>query len=171
MWSFCGRLLAAEYGRRMYDQGVRGIARKRGSPVDQVHAEVTTDFERMIAWRRELEADPTRWKEFFTASREQNGHERLSAQGCTGHALGVGALMLPPGLERRIVTLQRRQVCSRNNREIRGVLRLRAAMPASTACFLLLAPSMSNISSRCTIGHLHAWATEPLGGDAMATRI
>jgi len=65
------RALVAEYGRRVYDRGVRGIAVKRGLPVDQVRAEVTVDLERMIAWRRELEADPARLEALIGESRER----------------------------------------------------------------------------------------------------
>jgi len=65
------RALVAEYGRRVYDRGVRGIAVKRGLPVDQVRAEVTADLERMIAWRRELEADPARLEALIGESRER----------------------------------------------------------------------------------------------------
>ncbi len=35
------RALVVDYGRRVSEQGVRGIAAKRGLPVDQVRAEVT----------------------------------------------------------------------------------------------------------------------------------
>jgi len=70
------RALVAEYGRRVYDRGVRSIAAKRGLPVDQVRVEVTADLERMIAWRRELEADPARLEALIEESRE---HRRAQA--------------------------------------------------------------------------------------------
>ncbi len=70
------RALVAEYGRRVYDRGVRSIAAKRGLPVDQVRVEVTADLERMIAWRRELEADPARLEALIKESRE---HRRAQA--------------------------------------------------------------------------------------------
>jgi transcriptional regulator with XRE-family HTH domain len=63
--------LVAEYGRRVYEQGVRHIAAKRGLPVDLIRAEVTADLERMIAWRRDLEANPARWQALIDESREQ----------------------------------------------------------------------------------------------------
>ena len=63
--------LVAEYGHRVYDQGVRRLATERGLPVEQVRAEVTADLERMMAWRRELEADPARWEALIAASQEQ----------------------------------------------------------------------------------------------------
>ncbi len=70
------RALVAEYGRRVYEQGVRRIAAKRGLPVDQVRVEVTADLERMIAWRRELEADPARLEALIDESRK---HRRAQA--------------------------------------------------------------------------------------------
>jgi len=65
------RALVAEYGRRVYDRGVRGIAAKRGLPVDQVRVEVTADLERMIAWRREIEADPARLEALIDEARKR----------------------------------------------------------------------------------------------------
>lgn len=65
------RALVSEYGRRVYDQGVRRLATERGLPVEQMRAEVTADLEQMVAWRRELEADPARWEALIAASQEQ----------------------------------------------------------------------------------------------------
>ena len=70
------RALVPEYGRRVYEQGVRRIAAKRGLPVDQVRVEVAADLERMIAWRRELEADPARLQALVDEALERR-RERL----------------------------------------------------------------------------------------------
>jgi len=63
--------LVADYGRRSYEQGVREIAAQRGVPVDQVREELAAERERILAWKRELEADPVRLQALLEAARDQ----------------------------------------------------------------------------------------------------
>jgi len=63
--------LVADYGRRSYAQGVREIAVQRGVPVGQVRDELAAERERILAWKRELEADPVRLQALLEAARDQ----------------------------------------------------------------------------------------------------
>jgi len=52
--------LVALNGRLLHEQGVREIAAHRHLPVEQVRADLEADLDRILAWRRELEADLAR---------------------------------------------------------------------------------------------------------------
>lgn len=52
--------LVALYGRLLHEQGVREIAATRHLPVEQARADLEADLDRIVAWRRELDADPAR---------------------------------------------------------------------------------------------------------------
>lgn len=69
--------LVAEWGRRVRERGVRGIAAERGQPVDQVRAELDAELTRKIAWYRELQADPARLESLVQESQDQQ-HARAA---------------------------------------------------------------------------------------------
>jgi hypothetical protein len=70
--------LVATYGRLFYAQGVRDIAAQRGLPVEQVQADLAADLERVLAWRRELEADPARKEALVEEARERQQTRAVS---------------------------------------------------------------------------------------------
>jgi len=65
------RALVAAWGRRVREQGVRGIAAERGLPVDQVRADLDADLERAVAWWAEIQADPAQLDALVEEARER----------------------------------------------------------------------------------------------------
>jgi len=69
--------LIAEWSHRINERTLRSIAAKRGQSLEQTRVEVAADFEHIVAWRRELEADPARLKALVQEAWEQQ--QRLQA--------------------------------------------------------------------------------------------
>jgi len=65
------RALTAEWTHQVNEQSLRSIAAKRGLPIEQVRADVAADLDRMIAWHRELGADPARLEALVQESWEK----------------------------------------------------------------------------------------------------
>ena len=65
------RALVAEWARQVNEQSLHSIAEKRSLPVEQVRIDVAADFDRIVAWHRELEADPARLESLVQESWEQ----------------------------------------------------------------------------------------------------
>jgi len=61
------RALVAEWARQVNEQSLHSIAEKRSLPVEQVRIDVAADFDRIVAWHRELEADPARLESLVMA--------------------------------------------------------------------------------------------------------
>lgn len=70
--------LVATYGRLFYAQGVRDIAAQRGLPAEQAQADLAADLERVLAWRRELEADPARKEALVEEAQERQQTRTVS---------------------------------------------------------------------------------------------
>lgn len=70
--------LVAQYGRLVYEQGVRDIATARGLPVEQARADLVAELERALAWRRQLDADPARKQALVEEAREQQRSRAVS---------------------------------------------------------------------------------------------
>lgn len=69
--------LIAEWSHRVNERTLRSIAAKRGQSLEQTRIDVEADFERIVAWHRELEADPARYEALVQESWEQQ--QRLHA--------------------------------------------------------------------------------------------
>lgn len=70
--------LVAQYGRLVYEQGVRDIATARGLPVEQARADLVAEMERVLAWRRQLDADPARKQALVEEARERQRSRAVS---------------------------------------------------------------------------------------------
>jgi len=70
--------LVALYGRLLYEQGVHDIATTRGQPVEQTRADLVAELERVLAWRRQLDADPARKQALVEEAREQQRSRAVS---------------------------------------------------------------------------------------------
>jgi len=53
-------VLVSEFGRRVYQRGVRVIAERDGRPVEQVETDLAAERDRVSAWYQELRSDPER---------------------------------------------------------------------------------------------------------------
>jgi len=78
-WAEMDELVAA-WGRGVYERGVRDIAAQRGQPVEQVRAELAAERDRILTWRRELDADPARLRALIDEARERR-QARVRASG------------------------------------------------------------------------------------------
>jgi len=70
--------LVAVWARGVYERGVRGIAATRGQSVEQVRAELAAERDRILTWRRDLDADPVRLEALINEARER---QRARASG------------------------------------------------------------------------------------------
>jgi len=52
--------LVSEFGRRVYQRGVRVIAERDGRPVEQVETDLAAERDRVSAWYQEIQSDPER---------------------------------------------------------------------------------------------------------------
>ncbi len=69
-WAEVGALVD-EWGRRVYERGIHDIAAQRRQPVEQVRADLAAERDRIVTWRRELDADPARLKALIDEAGER----------------------------------------------------------------------------------------------------
>lgn len=81
------RALTAEWAHQVNEQSLRSIAAKRGLPIEQVRADVAADLDRMIAWRRELDADPARLEALMQESWEKQRRASSTHATITGRTI------------------------------------------------------------------------------------
>jgi len=63
--------LVGAWGRAFSEREFSEVARRRGIPVEQVRAESLAETERVLAWWKDVEADPARREEVVRDARER----------------------------------------------------------------------------------------------------
>ena len=63
--------LVGAWGRAVSEREYTEVARRRGIPVEQVRAESLAEIERVLAWWKEVEADPPRRAEVMRDAQER----------------------------------------------------------------------------------------------------
>jgi hypothetical protein len=69
-WAEVGALVD-EWGRRVYERGIHDIAAQRDQPVAQVRADLAAELDRIVTWRRDLDADPARLTALIDEARDR----------------------------------------------------------------------------------------------------
>ncbi len=70
--------LVGAWGRAVSEREFAEVARRWGVPVEQVRAESLVETERVLAWWKEVEADPARREEVVRDARERQRARRAS---------------------------------------------------------------------------------------------
>ncbi len=70
--------LVGAWGRAVSERAFAEVARRRGVPVEQVRAESLAETERVLAWWKEVEANPARRAEVVRDARERQRTRRTN---------------------------------------------------------------------------------------------
>ncbi len=70
--------LVGAWGRAVSERAFAEVARRRGVPVEQVRAESLAETERVLAWWKEVEADPARREEVVRDARKRQRTRRTN---------------------------------------------------------------------------------------------
>lgn len=70
--------LVSEFGRRVYQRGVRVIAERDGRPVEQVETDLAAERDHVSAWYQEVRSDPVRLEAAIQQARARQQARAIS---------------------------------------------------------------------------------------------